>query len=118
VENDIQQVNEAQPLVNPVAPTVAPRSRKPVLLLAAVVLGLILLGSGGYYVVSKFIMSKTLTELPIPVKESTDSSQSQIVDETSINTSINDIETDLNFLDSDLNVETELNLDSSILDID
>ena len=68
MENDIQQVNEAQPLVNSVAPVVAPKSKKPVLLLVAVVLGLILLGSGGYYVVSKFIMSKTLTELPIPVK--------------------------------------------------
>lgn len=126
MENDTQQVNEVvQPSVSSVL-AVAPKSKKPFVFIAVAVLLIILLGGTGVYIVAKLRMSKSLTELRRPsdsiskepvIEESTDSSQTPAVDSVSIDASIDSIQGDLNTLDSDLNAETELNLDSSILDI-
>lgn len=121
MENNTQQVNEViQPSVSPVVPVATQKSKKPILFIVVAIFALILLvllGGARYYVASKLKTIKSLTELPVPVKESTDSSQSPTVDAASIDTSIDDIQGDLNALDSDLNTETELDLDSSVLDI-
>jgi len=118
VENDIQQEGQVvQPLVSSVVPS---KPKKPILPIVIAVLALILLvllGGARYYVATKLKMIKNLTESTVPVKESTDSSQTPAVDAASIDASIDSIQGDLNTLDSDLNAETELNLDSSILDI-
>jgi len=128
VENDVQQVNQvAQPLagsvppqnVTPASSAVTPKSKKPILFIVVAVFALILLvllGGARYYVVSKLKTIKDASLLPVPVKESTEST-SPTVDAASIDASIDNIQGDLDALDSDLNTETELNLDSSVLDI-